>query len=61
MTNREHMIALLQSPYDEEAVRYFNREFGCSRIPIEECIKHDNCYECWTHWLESEVSTNDHT
>lgn len=60
MTNREHMIALLQSTDDVDTCLYFNKIFGCSHIPAEECIKHDNCYECWKHWLESEVDNNDH-
>lgn len=60
MTNREHMISLLQSPEVVEAVLYFNREFGCPLITVEECVKHANCYECWQHCLEREVSTNDH-
>lgn len=59
MTNREHMIGLLQA-HTKESYQYFNREFGCSHISVDECIKHDTCYECWEHWLESEVTTDDH-
>lgn len=60
MTNREHMISLLQGPADKETIQYFKGEFGCAFISSEECFKHSNCFDCWKHWLESEVSTNDH-
>ena len=60
MTNREHIVTLLQR-FDTDAILYLNREFGCTHISPEECIKHEKCIECWKHWLESEVSTNDHT
>ena len=59
MTNREHMIGLLQA-HTKEAYRYFIGEFGCPKISYDECVKHDKCYECWEHWLETEVTTNDH-
>lgn len=59
MTNREHMIRLLQAP-TKETYQYFIREFGCAKIPYDECVKHTSCYECWEHWLESEVTTDDH-
>ena len=55
MTNREHMIVLLQSLDDSDSLLYIAREFGCSCIPFEECVQHDDCCECWKHWLESEV------
>lgn len=58
MTNREHLIALLQSPEDEETILYFNHVFGCSHISGGECLKHANCFDCWKSWFESEVSTN---
>lgn len=60
MTNREHMIELLQRPEDLAAAQYFLCKFGCHQIPVEECVNHNSCNECWNHWLESEVSTNDH-
>lgn len=55
MTNREHMIGLLQAHNMEETYQYFMSEFGCGPISVDECLKHDKCYECWEHWLESEV------
>lgn len=58
MTNRQHMIALLQSPEDRTTIRYFNSEFGCSHIPSEECEKQDICFACWKHWLESEARSD---
>ena len=59
MTNREHLISLLQAR-TKESYLYLSREFGCGQISSDECINHDTCYECWEHWLESEVQSNDH-
>lgn len=59
MTNREHLISLLQR-MDKDACVYLNRLFGCSHISSEECINYDKCWNCWKHWLESEVYNNDH-
>ena len=56
MTNREYMIGLLQAHNTEETYQYFMSEFGCGPISVDECLKHDKCYECWEHWLESEVN-----
>lgn len=57
MTNREYIISLLQSR-DKDAYQHLYRE--CSHLPSEECIKYDNCFDCWEQWLECEVSINDH-
>lgn len=55
MTNREYLVPLLQG-LDPDAILYL---FGCKHISIEECRKYENCMECWRHWLDSEVNTND--
>lgn len=59
MTNREYLVSLLRRS-DRDAISYLRHLFGCSHISGEECMKHTNCIECWQHWLESEVTTDDH-
>lgn len=59
MTNREHIVSCLQA-LDTDALLYLKREFGCYHISVEECVKYENCNDCWKHWLESEVKSNDH-
>lgn len=61
MTNREHLIALLENKdprleYDHTVA--LRRLFGCAHITTDECKKHDTCWECWKAWLESEVTTD---
>ena len=58
MTNREHLIMLLQSPEDAEKVLYLKQLFGCYHISSVECLKYVDCCDCWRSWLESNVSTN---
>ena len=59
MTNREYLVSLLRRS-DRDAFYYLRNVLGCSHISFEECMKHENCIECWKAWLESEVTTNDH-
>ena len=59
MTNREYLVSLLRGS-DRDAFYYLRDVFGCNHISADECMKHGNCIECWKHWLESEVTTNDH-
>lgn len=64
MTNQEN-IRQIASCDAAKAADYFNDVFGCP--PFEDllniseiCQSQRNCLVCWKHWLESEVSTNDH-
>ena len=59
MTNREYLVSLLRRS-DRDAINELRNVLGCGHISVEECVKHENCIECWMHWLESEVTTNDH-
>lgn len=62
MTNQERMAEVLQQTIPETA-EFFNDKFGCPPFNDQYddgCRQCRNCRECWTHYLESEVSTNDH-
>lgn len=59
MTKRYYAISLLHRS-DSDAMHYLMDLFGCRHISYEQCAQHENCVECWKHWLESEVTNNDH-